>query len=70
MKSTNFKHIDTVCPECKCPEILQDPEHEITYCTHCGLVLQENTIFKITQVEQKIDYNVKFIRDLWKKNRL
>ena len=64
MKSTNFKHIDTVCPECKCPEILQDPEHEITYCTHCGLVLQENTIFKITQ---EIENQLKFIRDLQEK---
>jgi len=64
----NYQHIDTTCPECRNPEILYDPEHEITYCTHCGLILKDNTIiFPISREEMKIQYNVNFIRDLWKK---
>ena len=67
MNPQNYKHIDTTCPECKHNEILSDPEHEVTYCTRCGLVLKEPVIFSIMKVEEKIDYNVKFIRNLWKK---
>ena len=69
MNPQNFKHIQTVCPECKCTEILQDPEQEIIYCTHCGLVLQENTIFSIVKcIQKRHEYDL-YIRDLWKKER-
>lgn len=63
----NHPHINTTCPECKHTEILQDPEQEIIYCTRCGLVIQENSIFKITEEIERIEYRIKFIRNLWKK---
>lgn len=65
----NHKHINTSCPECKTDEILYDAFREETYCTHCGLVLKDNTIFKITQAIHDEEYKVKFIRDLWRKKR-
>lgn len=67
MKTTNFKHVDTTCPECKHHEILMDPEQEIIYCTHCGLVLHENTIFKITHVIQKEQRKNRQTNQLWRK---
>ena len=42
----NYKHINVICPECKNNQILVDDFHQETYCTKCGLVLQDNTIFK------------------------
>lgn len=65
----NHKHINTSCPECKHTEILYDAFREETYCTHCGLVLKDNTIFHVTQAIHDEEYKVKFIRDLWRKKR-
>ena len=68
MNPQNYKHVETTCPECHHTDILMDPEHDVIYCTHCGLVLHENTIFKITQELDKVTYQVHYIRSLWKKD--
>lgn len=67
MSEYNHKHIQTTCPECKSDEILVDSFHQETYCTHCGLILKDNTIFKITLAIEKEEKKLKFIRDLWRK---
>ena len=69
MNPKNYKHIRTNCPECKGTEILQDPEHEVTYCTRCGFVLQENIIFKITKAIHEDTLEEKRIRKLWLRKR-
>ena len=66
----NNKHINIICPECKSDNILKDDFHQETYCTHCGLVLQDTTIFKITYEIEKAEYRIKFIRNLWKKKKV
>ena len=65
MDPNNYKHVTTTCPECKHDEILMDPEHEIIYCTHCGLVIEENTIFRITHAINEVKRKESFIRSLW-----
>ena len=65
----NYKHIQIVCPECKNNNILIDPFHQETYCTHCGLILQDTRIFRITKAIETEENKIKFIRDLWKKKR-
>ena len=42
--------LDAICPECKSNQILVDEFHQETYCTKCGLVLQDNTIFQVSLV--------------------
>lgn len=69
MNPKNYKHIQVTCPECKGTEILTDPEHEVTYCTHCGLVLKENIIFKITIAIQEDKIEEKRLRNLWLRKR-
>lgn len=66
----NNKHINIICPECKSDNILKDDFHQETYCTRCGLVLQDTTIFKITYEINKAEYRIKFIRNLWKKKKV
>ena len=63
----NHKHINVICPECKSDKILADPFREETYCTRCGLILQDNRIFGVTREIRHIEYKVAFIRNLWKK---
>ena len=67
MKEHNNQHINTVCPECKNHNILYDNEREETYCTKCGLILQDNTIFSIIKYLETQRYQEMFIRGLWKK---
>ena len=66
-KEYNFKHVRTHCPICKHSEILQDSFHQETYCTRCGTVLKDTTIFQVTQAIQEDNRKVKFIRDLWRR---
>ena len=63
----NHKHIQIICPECKGDNILVDDFHQETYCTRCGLILQDNSIFRVTREIRQIEYKVAFIRNLWKK---
>ena len=63
----NHKHITLTCPECKTDEILYDAFREETYCTHCGLVLQDNTIFKITRILDEEQEKNKQLNRLWRK---
>ena len=67
MSEYNHKHIQLICPECKGDNILIDDFHQETYCTKCGLVLQDNSLFKVTMAIEEIEYKVTFIRNLWKK---
>ena len=46
----NYKHIETTCPECNNEDILHDPLHEETFCTHCGLIIHDATIPRITML--------------------
>ena len=70
MKPTNLQHIQTVCPECKGTDILHDPEHYLTYCTKCGLVIQDNThIFRVTIAIQEDKIEEKRLRNLWLRKR-
>ena len=67
MDPHNYKHVTTTCPECKHDEILMDPEQEIIYCTYCGLVLEENTIFSIVKYLENEEEKIKHLRGLWRK---
>ena len=68
MKEINFPRVDTVCPECKHTHVITDPFHQETYCTRCGLIIQDNhTIPQITSEIRKVENQVKFIRSLWHK---
>jgi transcription initiation factor TFIIIB Brf1 subunit/transcription initiation factor TFIIB len=70
----NYKHISIVCPECKGTQVLVDPMHQETYCTKCGLILKDNSIFKITiELDQEQEKNIRlnrFWRTTNKKSRL
>lgn len=50
MTHHDYTYIDTTCPECESTTILRDNHREETYCTICGLVIQDNTSTPITQV--------------------
>ena len=64
---TTFPHVQTTCPECKHTEILYDSFHQETYCTRCGLVLHDTTLFQITRAIEEDKYrNFKFMLDLWR----
>ena len=65
-KEYNHKHIQVTCPECKSDEVLVDPFQEETYCTRCGLVLKDNTIFKITHVIQAEENKNRNLNMFWK----
>ena len=53
----NYKHIQTVCPECKNTEtIYYDSFHDETFCNKCGRILKDNSIFLITTALQE-DHN-------------
>ena len=62
----NYRHVQTNCPECKSDNIIVDPFHQETYCTQCGLILQDNTIFKITTVLQKEQDRNRWLNQFWK----
>lgn len=69
MNPHNYKHIETVCPECRNNDILHDPVDEVTYCTKCGFVLKENIIFRVTKAMQDDKIEEKRIRKLWLRKR-
>ena len=54
---TNYTYIDTVCPECKSEIILRDNIREETYCTSCGLILEDQTIPRITEIISQRENN-------------
>ena len=63
----NNKHINIICPECKSDNILKDDFHQETYCTNCGLVLQDTTIFKITRAIEAEERKNRHLNRLWRK---
>ena len=65
----NYKHINIICPECKHDNILVDDFHQETYCTHCGLILQDTTIFRITIILEHEDKKNRQLNNLWHKVR-
>ena len=65
----NHKHINVICPECKSDKILADPFHEETYCTGCGLILQDNTIFQVTQIIKAEEEKNRQLQNIWRKVR-
>ena len=67
MKHHDYTIIDTVCPECKHNIILRDNTREETYCTRCGLIIQDNTLTLISNAINEAQRKDKFIRSLWKK---
>ena len=69
MSEHNYKHINIICPECKSEDILVDDFHQETYCTHCGLVLQDNTIFKVTLIIEAEEKKNRQLQDLWRSVR-
>jgi transcription initiation factor TFIIIB Brf1 subunit/transcription initiation factor TFIIB len=62
----NYKHINVICPECKNNQILVDDFHQETYCTKCGLVLQDNTIFKLSNVIQAEENKNRTLNMFWR----
>ena len=66
MPEYNYRHIRIICPECKSDEILVDPFHQETYCTRCGLILSDNSIFKITNVLELEDEKNRQLNRLWR----
>ena len=62
----NYKHINIICPECKNNQILVDDFHQETYCTKCGLVLQDNTIFKLSNVIQAEENKNQNLHRFWR----
>ena len=65
MKPYNYIHIKTNCPECKNHKVLHDPEHMETYCTHCGLILQDTRLTLITSVIGEEKKKEMALRQLW-----
>lgn len=65
----NYPHTQIECPECKQQDAVYDSFHDETYCTQCGTVLITNTLPRITITEAQEEKKVKFIRNLWKKNK-
>ena len=45
----NYKHTDIQCPECQAPTV-EDNHHDEIFCTHCGLVILDSTIPRITML--------------------
>ena len=66
MSEYNYKHINIICPECKNNQILVDDFHQETYCTKCGLVLQDNTIFKLSNVIQAEENKNQNLHRFWR----
>jgi hypothetical protein len=62
----NNKHINVICPECKSNQILVDDFHKETYCTQCGLVLQDTTIFKVTRLIMAEEAKNRQLNNLWR----
>ena len=67
MQHNNYTQVDTVCPECHSPHILRDNQREETYCTNCGLILNDNSIFNIlTVLLQEQNKNIR-LNQFWKR---
>ena len=66
-KEYNHKHIRIICEECKSDNILVDQYHGETYCLHCGLVLQDTTIFQITKAIEAEERKNRHLNQLWHK---
>ena len=62
----NYKHINVICPECKGDNIIVDDFHLETYCTRCGTILQDTTLFKITQIIQAEENKNLNLNRFWK----
>ena len=46
----NYTTITAECPECKNPLQIRDNIREETYCPHCGIITETNTIPSITTI--------------------
>ena len=66
MEYTNFKHINTTCPECKHTEILEDNIHQEIFCTRCGLILSDTRIFKITHILNEEQRKNERLNEFWR----
>ena len=67
-KEYNYKHPGIQCENCKTNiYVVQDQHKAETYCMKCGTVLIDTTLPSITCEISKTEYQVKFIRNLWKK---
>lgn len=62
----NYRHVKTICPECKGDNILVDDYHQETYCTNCGLIIHDNTLYKITQELEKQANKNRWLNQFWK----
>jgi transcription initiation factor TFIIIB Brf1 subunit/transcription initiation factor TFIIB len=67
MKHHDYTYIKTVCPECKNDKILRDNHRQETYCTLCGIILQENTLIRITDTIKEANKKETEVRTLWRK---
>lgn len=61
---TTYRIIRTTCPECKSDKILYDIFHDETFCNHCGLILQDNTRYLITDAIHEEKTKEKQLRKL------
>ena len=64
---STYKHVQTTCPECKHDIILHDEHRQETFCEKCGLIIHDNTIFKITTVIEREENRNKWLNDFWRK---
>lgn len=65
-KEYNYQHIQQVCPECHHTNIVKDPFHHEIYCTHCGLILSDNSISKITRLLEYENNRNKWLNMFWR----
>ena len=65
----NYKHLDTTCPECQHTEILEDTSKGETFCTYCGLVIQDQTIPSLCQLIREAYTSEKLKRESWEKQQ-
>ena len=47
---TNYTTIEAECPYCKNPQQIRDNIREETYCPHCGIITETNTIPQLTEI--------------------
>ena len=67
----NYPQSTLKCPECHTNKhSLYDPERNETFCTQCGLILQDNTIQGALTDYHQDKYKEKYIRSIWYKIRI
>ena len=63
-----YPHVQIPCPECHTDKYtLYDKHHAETYCSRCGLVINDTSLFSVTRHLQNQRERELVILRLWKK---